>query len=354
MFYIKSCFNYRGRSYIVNLEDVLSDGGLQQDGWSLTEPKFGEEGQLEVVGYIGKQWTNRVYLLTCLECKRDPELFGEGYFKSTKSNLNAGKLPCGCSNIPKWTESQFNTLCERKASDMGYCFQGFAEKFHGQNTKTAMYCRKHGLWESLTVNTLINTDHGCPRCAVDMVKQLNTKPDNVMIESFLSTGAFHPDTKFWRSDRLTNKGTAEFWNIYCPECGGTGQATASNLQAGKACCECSPHRQKEAYMNWIISEDFIAIAIKFGISVNSERRFRQMSKDGPYKVERFIVYKFPDVASCKRAERQCKQELDCGILTKEEMPDGYTETVGIENLFKILEIYVRNGGVCIHGKYMEP
>ena len=39
----------------MNLEDVLDpEYGLQQDAWSLSKPTFGEEGQLEVVGWSGK------------------------------------------------------------------------------------------------------------------------------------------------------------------------------------------------------------------------------------------------------------------------------------------------------------
>ena len=39
----------------MNLEDLIDENGLQQDEWSLTNPVFGEDGQLEVVGYNGKK-----------------------------------------------------------------------------------------------------------------------------------------------------------------------------------------------------------------------------------------------------------------------------------------------------------
>ena len=46
-------------------------------------------------------------------------------------------------------------------------------------------------------------------------------------------------------------------------------------------------------------------------------------------------------------QRGCRRELDCGVLSKEEFPDGYTETTWVYNLDKIVEIYERNGGVKI-------
>lgn len=337
----------------MDLDEIVGSNNIEQDTWSSNQYRFGQENQLQVIGYLGKQWTNRVYLLSCAKCKEDAELFGEGYFKSTKSNLLSGKLPCGCSSIPKWSISQFRVLCERSALALGHSFEGFIGEFCGQNTRVRVLCGIHGAWTSGTINTLINTKHGCPMCGSEATRQQNIKPDSEMIASFLASGAFHPDTKFWRSERKTKKGNFEFWHVYCPECGTTGETTSSGLRRGSACCGCSPHRQKEAYINRIISDNFSVVALKFGITTNSKRRIKQLSTDNIYKVQQFLIYKFPDVASCKKAERECKRELECGILTKEEMPQGFTETTDIKNLLKIIEIYTANGGVRIHGKDME-
>lgn len=73
----------------MNLEDVIDpEYGLQQDEWSLTRPKFGKEGQLEVVGWSGKSGSNNLYILMCLTCNQDSELFGEGYFRSVKGGFS--------------------------------------------------------------------------------------------------------------------------------------------------------------------------------------------------------------------------------------------------------------------------
>ena len=84
----------------MNLEDIIDpEYGLQQDKWSLSKPKFGKDNQLTVVGWSGKCSTNIIYLLHCSECAKDTELFGEGYFKSLKSNLTKSQIPCGCALI---------------------------------------------------------------------------------------------------------------------------------------------------------------------------------------------------------------------------------------------------------------
>jgi hypothetical protein len=43
----------------------------------------------------------------------------------------------------------------------------------------------------------------------------------------------------------------------------------------------------------------------------------------------------------------CKKELETGIIPKQELPDGYTETTYIYNLDKIKQIYMEYGGVEI-------
>lgn len=66
----------------MNLSELIDDNGLQQDEWSLTKPKFGKEGQLEVVGWGGrfKSIGVKFYILKCKKCNQDTELFGEGVF----------------------------------------------------------------------------------------------------------------------------------------------------------------------------------------------------------------------------------------------------------------------------------
>jgi len=81
----------------LNLEDVVDpEYGLQQDEWSLSKPRFGEEGQLEVVGWSGRnKGGHKLYILECNKCSQDGELFREGYFRSLKGHLVKGAVPCG-------------------------------------------------------------------------------------------------------------------------------------------------------------------------------------------------------------------------------------------------------------------
>ena len=329
----------------MNLEDLLDENGLQQDDYSLSGVVFGEEGQLEVVGWSGRdKWSNKFYILKCNKCSKDSELFGEGYFRSLKGNLVNGAVPCGCSKIPKWSKEQFAVLCSRKAKELGYTFLGFVGEWKGAHTKIKVLCEKHGEWSSVTINNLINGGQGCPGCGVDAVVEAKVKPDDVMIASFHESGVFHPETKFWRSERKTGQGKKVYWYMSCPECGETGESQSGDLQLGCRPCGCSIHRQQECYINWLIDEGII-VALKFGIARDSKQRIKQQNFKSVYTIKQHSIYQFPGVASCKQAERECKKELETAIVLKRDMPDGHTETTWVYNLDKIVEIYERNGGV---------
>lgn len=327
----------------MDLVDLLGGDSLQQDEWSLTAPTFGKEGQLQVVGCNGDSRTFKYYILYCTECSKDVEIFGEGYFKSLKTNLSKGRLPCGCSSSTKWTRGQYEVLCSRKAEELGYQFLGFLGAWRFNNTNVKLLCEKHGEWSSGGIANLLR-GRGCPGCRADNYWKSNRKDDEAMLQSFFESGAFHPDTKFWRSDRMNYRGHKLFWNVHCPVCDVTVDSFCGNLQQGKKPCDCSINTQREAYINFVMDGELV-ISIKFGISVRVSERVKVQDRKSRHSVITHAVFRFPDVVSCKTAERECKKELECGILSKEEMEDGWTETTHSHNLQKIIEIYERNGGI---------
>ena len=331
----------------MNLKDLVDDDGLQQNEWSLTRPKFGEDRQLEVIGWSKKLRDNKYYILMCSVCAQDSELFGEGYFKVLKSSLVRGNSPCGCSKKHSWSSEQYAIICSRKAESLGYKFLRFEGVWKGNNTKITMFCKKHGEWSTGSIKHLVRLGTGCPECRNESYGDTNRKDDNVMVEAFLSSGGFHPDTKFWRSDRISSIGTKIYWFLLCPECGEIGESQGGSLNLGKCPCACSMQRQREGYINLITGTTGEIIAIKFGISRDSNQRREQQNSKSMYEIIKHSIYIFPSVQQCKQAERECKKELETGVLSKIEVPDGHTETTWVYNLEKIIEIYGRNGGISI-------
>lgn len=175
-----------------------------------------------------------------------------------------------------------------------------------------------------------------------------TSKQKVYCKRFIIEGGFHPTTKFrilGSSVDIEAPGNGTVWEYTCVECGQIALSTTSCLLQGKRSCACSVHRQKECYINWLVDEHENAVAIKFGVANNSKRRVKQQDTKSVYEVRQHQVYSFPSVQQCKQAERECKKELETGVVLKRDMPDGWTETTWAYNIGRVKSIYERNGGV---------
>ena len=274
-------------------------------------------------------------------------MFGEGYFKATKSDLTSGCLPCGCSRISKWTKDQHEIICRRKAEKFGLEFISFIGEFKGAKTKCLLSCPIHGKYELGKISYLVNRDYrGCPGCKSLTTSTRLTKPDEVMIESFMKTGVFHEETKFWRSDRINSSGYKSYWNLFCPVCLEEAEAYTGSLQNGCVPCACKSTKQTRAYITGIYDSSTI-IAVKFGVARSPERRLKEQSLHTIYDLKPLGTWEFPKESACLVAERECKTRLPCAILPREEIRDGYTETSYVSSIDAIISIYEEFGGVRV-------
>ncbi|ULG01805.1 hypothetical protein phiA047_0074 [Aeromonas phage phiA047] len=123
------------------------------------------DGKLEVIGIAGKQGNITTFKVICAECSKDPELFPDGYFVSTKWNLVIGQKPCGCSKSPRWEDWQFLIFARRAGNKKGFIVHGFSEEFKNQKTKLNLECLKDGHKWSASINSIINHGSGCSKCA---------------------------------------------------------------------------------------------------------------------------------------------------------------------------------------------
>jgi hypothetical protein len=315
-----------------------------------TGRKFGKDGQIEIIGWSGKYRSAKKYVLICKECAKDQEMFGEGYFSATLTNLTSGRIPCGCAKSHKRTIAQYAIEATRTCEFLGLKFIDWEGEFKDTRVKCKIECPVHGIYATTSLNSLINQQSGCRKCADVYIAKRFTKPDNQMADKFMSTGMFQSGTIFTRSDLQNKSGHKTFWNIECPQCGFSGTSHQSNLSVGKVPCECSyTTKMTEAYIN-IISDSGNDIAIKFGISSLSHRRLKTQGRYSVYDIRKFGVWTFPNFIQCREAENEVKQCVVSGILGKEEMPDGFTETTYTYNVDKVIQIYESNGGVRMNDK----
>jgi len=312
---------------------------------------WGTDNQLTVMGHYRVQNTNNkyfhnVYVLECNVCSKDTELFPFGSITTNMGNLKDGSNPCQCYSHTVWKEYQYKILATRAADKIGVKFLGWEGVYKRGLTKCLMECPKHGQYTTSNLRDFLGKLYGCTYCKGDAAGERVRKSDEHCIQAFMDSGAFHPDTKFWRSERVDKRGWKFFWYIDCPDCGEIGEGYRMNLERGHKPCGCTTWRQKQAYINLVYDNDDV-VALKFGIAVKFQDRLVKQNRKSVYDIKNFGVWEFPTSLECSQAERDCRVQLKCRVLSKLEMEDGHSETTYPLNLDAIIDIYERNGGVRI-------
>lgn len=317
--------------------DITAEDLIEDD---LYEYKLPKNNACKVIGQFGKYRSNRYYYVFCETCAEDPELYGDGIFRSVRTNLMSGRVPCGCGGRYEKNEQQVLTIVGRHLEKHGLVFKGWSGGFIGGDSKCLINCPIHGDYISSRVSTFTRLDNKCRGCFYESLKLSEEEWSSV----FLSSGSFKEGTRFWRSENKNTSGWKTNFFIECGECKEVYERTSSALKEGNVPCSCGPNKQDFAYIN-LISDGRTPVALKFGISSKPTFRFLQQKVQCVFDMTEFASWKFPEITKCREAESLCKKILQTKVLSKEEMPDGWTETTYISNLDKIIEIYESYGGV---------
>lgn len=183
----------------------------------------------------------------CSVCAEDSELFGDGIFEISFSNLNKGCLPCGCSKVYKWSIQQYTTLVNRKiaSENLPIVFNGFIEvdKKLGR-CPVSFICSKTGEeYVVLSLNNFFTRGTGTRGI-------IREKPDK-QISKF---NASNKDKWVWHTGKVVRSGGAVL-GYYCKTCEENGNESlytivADSLFNNKQCpCLCcpSPSRVPQGY-----------------------------------------------------------------------------------------------------------
>lgn len=291
-------------------------------GW-----RFGSENQIEVIGHgYYNQRKCRIYFVKCHKCCLDTELYRDGIFEARIGCLKLGKIPCGCSPNPSWKDWQMYVLISRKLGrNENLKFIGWLDGIYkGQSTKCVVECKIHGVNSGNTVTHIWNSGyHGCVSCA--RIGQ-NSKSLEYIRSLFMSNNTYHPETRFWKSDREDGRGYKSYWKGYCPECDSEFEAQYSSLSVGNRSCNCKQFRQRQLYINTVWDGE-TPVALKFGISDKYLQRLKVQDRKSIYTVKNYLVAYFDNHGEAISLERDIKAKFNTGILSKEEMTDGWKETV---------------------------
>lgn len=316
----------------------VGDENIQKDDFS--GARFGEESQIEVLGWIGriKDKGSKIYVVNCKICANDPELFGDGLFYAQKSQLESGGQPCGCSPTTHWNEDQYRVLARRGCEQKGLIFLGWVDGYKKGETFCRVACPTHGEIRPKKITSVLSGYIGCASCAKSIVRS-----DSDWIRMFKDQGCYPTGSLFLRSDRTPTK-SREYWLVTCSGCGQVCEVSNQAILSGSMGCGCCRQRQDKAYITIVFDGD-MPICAKLGISTNVHRRFLQLNRKSIYELKLYNIWTFSDIKSCKKAETLAKNTVKNYPMVLDEMLDGYSETFYIRDIDKVIKIFEDFGGI---------
>lgn len=123
--------------------------------------------------------------------------------------------------------------------------------------------------------------------------------------------------------------------VYCCPLHGVKSCVASHFLRGVGCPDCINTNQTELYINIVFDEN-LPVALKVGISKDSNIRLAQQNSSNALQMKRLFLYKFPSAQECRKAETTIKENFKTCLLSVLELKDGHTETFDIQYLPDII------------------
>lgn len=140
-------------------------------------------GTLKVTGIIGSnKYGNKIYSVTCDICSQDKGLFPEGYFTSTKRQLEQGQIPCGCSKCPHYTKDQFFVLVKREGMLRNFTVESMDGEYKNTQTKLNLKCKIDNNEWITTISSILHKKSGCPECNSEKLRNKYKTSEEVAIE----------------------------------------------------------------------------------------------------------------------------------------------------------------------------
>jgi transcription initiation factor IIE alpha subunit len=259
-------------------------------------------------------------------------LIGEYINSHTKTNFQ-----CDCGHI--WSSSPNNILggnncpiCSHKliANKLRLSKEIINEKLFDRGiklygdyidsqTKSEFMCNENHIWKSLPAS--VTHGAGCPICS----KNLRLSKDVVNQRLKESNRNIEQIGEYINANTISD--------FKC-ECGNIWAATPGNIMAGKSCPLCSKYGYQIDKSGWIYILIFNG-HIKYGITNDLDRRLLEHSKNGEYTVATTKLYEDGNIAL--NWEKNIKIIFGGRFVSKEIMPNGYTETLPLDKLQALLD-----------------
>lgn len=352
---------------------------------------------------------NRLYEVKCRLCyQRCDEVF-----LCSRGNLLKHGVSCLCRG-GKLSEKAWRVKLTDICSERGLVFLDFVGGFCGNRSKMSALCDKHGPFISV-VSDFISPfkSRNCKSCSLlsrankrtRPVQEIRVRPGTEIVgregkdmfyrceicssdmysKAGLCDGIFRikpyryedgqkscrcsatnalpePLAKYYLKTTLESAGFSficlvppyDFSRtkiiLDCPHHGAQ-RGSLGRVRKGIYCQECSRMNQRIFYVN--VVSDNQPVAIKFGVTNNYSRRLKNQQRTCKFDITKLAVFDFKSAIACRDFETHLKNIFKCGIVSKTDMPDGWTETTQVGNTNKILKMAKEFGGTMRKNKHVK-
>lgn len=248
----------------------------------------------------------RVHTKAEFECK-----YGHKWSATPSSVIhNSGCPECSDSRLSKDIVNQRLLNDDRDIRQIG--------EYITTKTKTDFQCNYGHIWKAAPYT--IMRGNNCPKCTADRIR-LSKEIVNARIShrGIIQIGEY-----------TRNKIRTEF---QC-KCGHIWKTTPNRIMSGDGCPVCADYGFNPGKPAWIYILTFDTF-IKYGITNNLNSRFYKHTKSGQYTVALTKLYEDGSIAL--NWEKNIKIIFGGRYVTKEIMPDGYTETLSPDKLEALLD-----------------
>lgn len=266
-------------------------------------------------------------------------------FSSRVGNLMIPErsTPCRCDNgmrFTQWTTELREEQILKRCKLINATFLGWFDddKYTRSTSRIWLSCNEHPEhkpWDSAVNNFIGETIYGCPECGV--LKRAESSKHT--LEELIEDGT-RVHRGLYTYENYVYKGSRVAGEITCTCCGKPFYQGYDNHINKKKGCRCQAdfgyHIDRSG---WFYIQSLDHSGCKLGITnLSPEERMYQQSNKSIFKHRLLHKFFFTDGNIPLKIENLCKDKLALGVVPKDDMNDGFTETCFIEDLETILTI----------------
>lgn len=219
-------------------------------------------------------------------------------------------------------------------------YLGFAidtsDEWKGAHTKLVLECSKHGVYDTCSYNNFAK-GRRCRLCRIEQQTLEQTMTKEMFIERGIS---IHGENYDYKDVNYVNAHIKV--QLTCNKCGTEFKIAPAKHLLGQECRRCCKFggfdytKPGYFYVQKLTNDN--EEYYKFGITYDVEKRMSQQKCGSKFSHELIYSEYFEDGKDAVLLESQIKNTFNCSVLKKDDLPDGYTETVNSSDIDVLMEM----------------